>query len=54
MDLNLRAPFFLAQAAAPHLRTAHGCIVNIADIAAEETLAGLHPVLDHEGRHRAS
>lgn len=29
---NARAPFFLSQAAAPHLRTQHGCIVNIADI----------------------
>ncbi len=29
---NLKAPFFLAQAAAPHLRRTHGCIVNIADI----------------------
>jgi pteridine reductase len=29
---NLKAPFFLAQAAAPHLRNTHGCIVNIADI----------------------
>jgi pteridine reductase len=35
--LNLRAPFFLAQAAAPHLRAAHGAIVNIADLAAFET-----------------
>lgn len=37
MALNLRAPFFLAQAAAPHLRLAHGAIVNIADLAAFET-----------------
>lgn len=37
MDLNLRAPFLLAQAAAPHLRRARGCIVNLVDIAAEET-----------------
>ena len=29
---NARAPFFLSQAAAPHLREQHGCIVNIADI----------------------
>lgn len=29
---NLKAPFFLAQAAAPHLRQAKGAIVNIADI----------------------
>lgn len=37
MALNLRAPFLLAQAAAPHLRRAHGVIVNIADLAAFET-----------------
>jgi len=35
--LNLRAPFFLAQAAAPHLRRAKGAIINIADLAAFET-----------------
>lgn len=35
--LNLRAPFFLAQAAAPHLRDAKGAIVNISDLAAFET-----------------
>lgn len=35
--LNLRAPFFLAQAARPHLRRAKGCIVNLADLAAFET-----------------
>jgi pteridine reductase len=35
--LNVRAPFFLAQRAAPALRTAGGCIVNIADLAAFET-----------------
>ena len=35
--LNLRAPFFLAQAAAPHLRAAKGAIVNISDLAAFET-----------------
>src|SRR5688572_9631049 len=29
--LTLRAPFFLAQAAAPHLRSAKGAIVNISD-----------------------
>ena len=37
MALNLRAPFLLAQAAAPHLSKAHGAIVNIADLAAFET-----------------
>ena len=35
--LNLRAPFFIAQAASPALRAAHGCIVNLADLAAFET-----------------
>lgn len=35
--LNLRAPFFLAQSAAPHLTRARGAIVNIADLAAFET-----------------
>lgn len=37
---NARAPFFLAQAAAPALRTARGAIVNIVDIYAERPLAG--------------
>jgi pteridine reductase len=35
--LNLRAPFFLAQAAAAHLRRTKGVIVNISDLAAFET-----------------
>ena len=37
MAINLRAPFFVAQAAAPHLKKARGAIVNIADLAAFET-----------------
>lgn len=37
---NARAPFFLAQAAAPALREARGAIVNIVDIYAERPLAG--------------
>lgn len=40
MDSNLKAPFFLAQAAAPYLRRARGCIVNMADIYARRPLAG--------------
>ena len=40
---NLAAPFFLAQAAAPWLRAARGCIVNIADVYGHRPLAG-HPV----------
>lgn len=35
---NLKAPLFLAQAAANALRHAHGCIVNIADIHAERPM----------------
>jgi pteridine reductase len=37
LNLNLRAPFFLAQQAAPHLEKVGGKIVNIAD------LGGLEP-----------
>jgi pteridine reductase len=37
---NLKAPLFLAQAAAPHLAPAGGCIVNITDIHAERPLKG--------------
>ncbi len=40
---NTRAPFFLAQAAAPHLKSVQGAIVNIVDIYAERPLSG-HPV----------
>lgn len=43
MDVNLKAPFFLAQAAAPHLAKQGGCIVNIADIHADRPLKG-YPV----------
>ena len=35
---NVRAPFFLAQAAAPHLRATRGAIVNLADIYADRPL----------------
>lgn len=35
---NLKAPLFLAQAAAPHLRAAGGSIVNIVDIHADRPL----------------
>ncbi len=37
---NLKAPLFLAQAAAPHLAAAAGCIVNITDVHAERPLKG--------------
>jgi len=35
---NLKAPFFLSQAAAPLLRSQRGCIVNMVDIYAERPL----------------
>jgi pteridine reductase len=40
---NARAPFFLAQAAAPYLRESRGAIVNMVDIYAERPLAD-HPL----------
>ena len=39
--VNARAPYFLAQAAAPHLRAVHGAIVNLADIYALQPRADL-------------
>jgi pteridine reductase len=41
LGTNLKAPLFLAQAAADELRRRHGCIVNIVDIHAER------PMRDH-------
>jgi pteridine reductase len=41
MGTNLRAPLFLSQAAAPHLRARQGLIINIADI------HGLRPLRHH-------
>jgi len=35
---NARAPFFLAQAAAPHLKASRGAIVNLVDIYADKPL----------------
>jgi len=35
---NLMAPLFLSQAAEPHLRKQHGCIINIIDIHTERPL----------------
>jgi pteridine reductase len=35
---NLKTPLFLSQAAAPHLKRAHGCIVNIVDIHADRPM----------------
>ena len=40
MGTNLKAPLFLAKAAAAELRRRYGCIVNIADIHAERPMHG--------------
>jgi pteridine reductase len=37
-DTNLKAPFFLSQAAAPHLNKTRGSIINLIDIYAERPL----------------
>ena len=37
---NVKAPFFLSQAAFPYLRESGGCIVNMADIYGERPLPG--------------
>jgi pteridine reductase len=41
MGTNLRAPLFLSQAAAPHLKARHGLILNIVDI------HGMRPLRHH-------
>jgi len=38
LGTNLKAPLFLSQAAAPHLKATNGCIVNITDIHADRPL----------------
>jgi len=38
MGTNLKTPLFLSQAAAPHLKRNHGCIVNIVDIHADRPM----------------
>jgi pteridine reductase len=40
VGINLKAPYFLAQAAVPHLRKTGGNIVNIADIYGDRPLIG--------------
>ncbi|XP_064116449.1 3-oxoacyl-[acyl-carrier-protein] reductase FabG-like [Macrobrachium nipponense] len=36
MDTNVKAPYFLSQAAAPHLRKTKGSIINLGDIIGEQ------------------
>ncbi|MFQ6023663.1 MAG: pteridine reductase [Acidiferrobacterales bacterium] len=40
LGTNLKTPFFLAQASAPHLKTTRGCVINIADIYGQRPLKG--------------
>lgn len=40
ISVNLKAPLFLTQAAAPHLKVSHGCIINIVDIHGDRPLKG--------------
>lgn len=42
VNSNLKAPLFLAQAALPHLRRAHGTIINMIDIHARRPLRHHH------------
>lgn len=41
VNSNMKAPLFLAQAAAPHLKQSQGCIINMLDI------HGQRPMKDH-------
>jgi pteridine reductase len=41
INSNLKAPYFLAQQAYPHLKKTEGCIINIADI------HGIHPLKNY-------
>ncbi|VAW50207.1 FolM Alternative dihydrofolate reductase 1 [hydrothermal vent metagenome] len=43
INSNMRAPLFLAQAAAPHLKHTQGCIINIIDVHAQRPMKN-HPV----------
>ena len=43
VNLNLRACFFVAQAAAHHLQVSHGCLINVSDIAAFDPWPGYIP-----------
>ena len=40
---NLKAPMFMVKSAAPHLRAANGCIINLVDIYAHKPLSD-HPI----------
>jgi len=43
VNSNMKAPLFLAQAAAPHLKRSQGCIINMIDVHAQRPMKA-HPV----------
>ena len=43
VNSNMKAPLFLAQAAAPHLKQTQGCIINMIDVHAQRPMKD-HPV----------
>lgn len=46
---NLRAPFFLSQAAAPHLKATRGAILNLSDVYARQPRADLSAYATSKG-----
>lgn len=54
MAVNAKAPFFLAQAAAPHLRATHGAIVNLSDVYARAPRADLAAYATSKGALEAA
>jgi len=54
MAVNAKAPFFLAQAAAPHLRATRGAIVNLSDVYARAPRADLAAYATSKGALEAA
>ncbi|NLA68565.1 MAG: pteridine reductase [Gammaproteobacteria bacterium] len=54
MAVNARAPFFLAQAAAPHLRATRGAVVNLSDVYASAPRADLAAYASSKGALEAA
>lgn len=54
MAVNAKAPFFLAQAAAPHLRAARGAIVNLSDVYARAPRTDLAAYVTSKGALEAA
>ena len=54
MAVNAKAPFFLAQAAAPHLRARRGAIVNVSDVYARAPRADLAAYATSKGALEAA